>query len=538
MYKVLIVEDEMLVRVGLKNSVDWSKFNMEVIADVANGLAGLSVYQKEKPDFVITDLKMPKMSGMELISKIRENDKRTRILILSCIEEFEMARKAMSYGVTEYILKLTMTNEDMERILGKVKAELDMQTAGLISKSGNTQCDNKDKDGELKDFLFYGLYSNEEFDAYVRKTGLKISQKDLLLAIIEIDNYESMVSQLEDDNGHLIQRTILNVLNELLDKRGVGEAFAESNRRYIIILNLKEKVSENLRYKELYSILESVRSSMKIYFNVETTIGASTIQNSYSSLKNMYVQAVNALEHKFYFGNGVFAYGNIKQASSEIVRHKQAVLTFPAENGIFVQEFIAEYEKRVDSIFESVDKNKDKAQVREAFCEFVCWIAEKMLVLQADIADNIIDACIHIKDSESLEEITGIIGDVFKFARSVYSKRKSFSKEISVALLFIEENYFRDLSLSEIAGHVNLSGGYFSSLFKKELNMSFVEYLNNFRIEKAKELLVNTYLKAYEIAEKVGFGDETYFSRVFKKNTGMSIQEYKKKRLLKRKETS
>ncbi len=222
---------------GLKNSVDWSKFNMEVIADVANGLAGLSVYQKERPDFVITDLKMPKMSGMELISKIRENDKRTRILILSCIEEFEMARKAMSYGVTEYILKLTMTNEDMERILGKVKAELDMQTAGLISKSSNTQCDNKDKEGELKDFLFYGLYSNEEFDAYVRKTGLKISQKDLLLAIIEIDNYESMVSQLKDDNGHLIQRTVLNVLNELLDKRGAGEAFAESNRRYIIILN-------------------------------------------------------------------------------------------------------------------------------------------------------------------------------------------------------------------------------------------------------------------------------------------------------------
>ncbi len=532
MYKVLIVEDEMLVRVGLKNSVDWSKFNMEVIADVANGLAGLSVYQKEKPDFVITDLKMPKMDGMEFISKIRENDKHTRILILSCIEEFEMARKAMSYGVTEYILKLTMTNEDIERILGKVKTELDMQTAELIAKSGNIQCENMAKDGELKDFLFYGLYSNEEFEAYVRKTGLKISQTGLLLAIVEIDNYESIVSQLDDGNGHLIQRTILNVLNELLDRRGIGEAFAESNRRYIIILNLEETVSESIRHTKLYSILESVRSSMKIYFNVETSIGASAIQNNFSSLKEMYIQAVNALEHKFYFGNGLFSYGNLKQTSSEINKYKQVVLAFPFENGIYVREFIAEYEKKVHTIFESVDK--DRVLIREAFCEFVCWIAEKILVLQADTADSIIDACIRIKAGESLEEITGIIGDVFKYARSIYSNRKSFSKEISAALSFIDENYFRDLSLSEIAGHVNLSSGYFSGLFKKELDMSFVEYLNNLRIEKAKELLVNTYLKAYEIAAKVGFGDETYFSRVFKKNTGISIQEYKKKWLLKR----
>lgn len=536
MYKVLIVEDEMLVRVGLKSSVDWAKFNMEVIADTADGLAGLDIYEKEKPDLIITDLKMPKMSGMELISKIREKDKLTRIVILSCIEEFEMARKAMSYGVTEYILKLTMANDDIERILEKVKTELDKQAVELIPKAAAVHYDNADKDGELKDFLFYGLYSNEEFEAYVGRTGLKIYPEALLLAVIEIDNYEKLAIQLEDNKGHLIRRTILNVLNELLDRRGVGEAFSESNSRYIIILNFKGIVSENLRYKELNSILDNIRDSMKIYFNVETSIGTSTIQNSYSSLKNMYIQAANALESKFYFGSGIFIYGNLKHVSSAIYSQKQAVLSFPAENNINNDTFLKEYEKKVDGIFEAITENK--TQVRELFCDFVCWIAEKLYVLHADTADNIIDSCIRIKDSNSFREITDIIGDVFKFIRDVFSERKSFSREISAALLFIETNYSRELSLNEIAKHVNLSNGYFSGLFKKELGISFVEYLNGLRIEKAKELLVNTYLKAYEIAEMVGFGDETYFSRVFKKNTGMSVQEYRKKWVPKRKETS
>lgn len=527
MYKVLIVEDEMLVRVGLKNSVNWEKFNMTVVADAADGLTGLSVYQKEKPDIIITDLKMPKMSGMELISKIRENDKHTRIVILSCIEEFEMARKAMSYGVTEYILKLTMTNDDIERILERVRTELEGQESKHISKTAVENYDNADKDGDLKDFLFYGLYSSGEFKTYVEKTGLKIFQEDLLLAIMEIDHYERLVLQFKDKKGYLIQRTILNVLNEILDNHGTGEAFSESNSRYILILNFKGRVSQSLKNKEIYTLLGNIRDSMKIYFNIETSIGASTIQNNYSSLKNMYVQATNALESKFYFGSGIFLYDNLKNVDSAISGKKSAILAYPKENGINNDGFLQEYEKKVHVVFEAAAE--DKTQVRELFCNFVCWIAEKLHVLHADMADNIIDSCVRIKNSSSFGEITDIVGDIFKFIRGVFSKRKSFSREISEALVYIESAYSRDLSLNEIAKHVNLSSGYFSSLFKKELGLSFVEYLNSLRIEKAKELLVNTHMRSYEIAEKVGFGDETYFSRVFKKNTGISVQEFRKK---------
>ena len=116
MYKVLIVEDEIFVRLGIKMSVEWKKLDMEVIGDAADGKQALEIYEKEHPDIVMTDLKMPIMDGMELIRRIREKDQRTQILILSSLEEFHLVKQAISMDVSDYILKLTMTQEDMESL--------------------------------------------------------------------------------------------------------------------------------------------------------------------------------------------------------------------------------------------------------------------------------------------------------------------------------------------------------------------------------------------------------------------------------------
>lgn len=125
MYRVLIVEDELFVRLGIKMSVEWEALDMEVIADVSNGEQAWEVYVREEPDIILTDLKMPIMDGMELIRRVREKSDRTRIIILSCLEEFALVRESISMDVTDYILKLTMTREDMEKVLDKARTELE-----------------------------------------------------------------------------------------------------------------------------------------------------------------------------------------------------------------------------------------------------------------------------------------------------------------------------------------------------------------------------------------------------------------------------
>jgi len=121
MYRVLIVEDEIIVRLGLKNSIKWADFNMEVVGDAANGEEGWNQYNLKQPDIVLTDIKMPVMDGIELISRIRENDQLTRIIILTCYGEFELAQKAIKFGVSNYILKMSMGLEEIEEVLKKYR---------------------------------------------------------------------------------------------------------------------------------------------------------------------------------------------------------------------------------------------------------------------------------------------------------------------------------------------------------------------------------------------------------------------------------
>ena len=151
MYKVLIVEDEIFVRLGIKMSVEWEKLGMEVAGDAENGKQALEIYEKEHPDIILTDLKMPVLDGMGLIRRIREKDHTTRIVILSCLEEFHLVQQAISMDVSDYILKLTMTQEDMERILHKVKGELDVIKE---RKKYGTEYLEEDRKKYLRDFFY------------------------------------------------------------------------------------------------------------------------------------------------------------------------------------------------------------------------------------------------------------------------------------------------------------------------------------------------------------------------------------------------
>ena len=125
MLRVIIVEDEHFVRIGIKNSVPWEKYGMQVVCDAENGRQALEQYQKWKPDVIITDLKMPVMNGIELMKAVRAEDKRARFIILTCLDEFGMVQEAIRLGASAYILKLTSEQEEIEAALEKVRAELE-----------------------------------------------------------------------------------------------------------------------------------------------------------------------------------------------------------------------------------------------------------------------------------------------------------------------------------------------------------------------------------------------------------------------------
>src|SRR5690606_13059923 len=166
---------------------DWGTFNMEVVADLPNGQAALDYCRDNGPvDLIITDIKMPRMDGMELISTIRKHNKSTKIVILSCLEEFEYIRQAMSLGVSNYILKLTMTEEEITEVLHGVKVDLDAQKGpSLISKDQAGLIPvpipiDLIKEKYMKDFLLNGIYSADEFEKFVIQSNIRLSSSRLV----------------------------------------------------------------------------------------------------------------------------------------------------------------------------------------------------------------------------------------------------------------------------------------------------------------------------------------------------------------------
>ena len=242
-------------------------------------------------------------------------------------------------------------------------------------------------------------------------------------------------------------------------------------------------------------------------------------------MKAMYPEAKKALEQKFIMGSGVFVKADIAHLD-EAISEKLKVLNNMQELTKWLnRDSLKEYHHKIDLLKEMIPMNKEA--VKEYFGQLLHWTS---VYLQAKI-DNSQILVSYISKINRCDTFDNIIIIFRKYITEISEnamKNKIMSKEIDEAVQFIKCNYSSDISLQKVAEHVKLSTAYLSYLFKKELQINFIEYINGVRIDKAQELLMETYLKSYEISEKIGFSDNTYFCKVFKKVTGMSPNEYRK----------
>lgn len=535
MYRVMIVEDEMLVRIGLKNSVEWHKFGMQLAADFPDGQAAWDYYEREKPDVVITDIRMPKMDGMELIANIRKSDKDTRLVVLTCLEEFELARKAMSLGVSSYILKLTMTEEEIAGVLSGIREELDRnegKTLPASAKDTRANPVNMDlvKEKMLKDFLFYNIFTAKEFGQFAERNGLRLSPVRLVVCVMEVDRYARLRDKFHDEHGHLIKMTLLNLLGEITASYKRGEAFHLEETRYALILHFGDMVSEQAIVQETHAILSRIQEVNQTYFNSSVSFGISGIRSGYESLPKLYSEAQKALERKFIAGPGQQHKGDQPPDATEVKVKLEAIRKLQVIRELLPLHKRKEYDSYLDD-FEN-DCLGEKKTLETMLFRFVQWVSanleddsvsEKSRLLQItrdlEECDNFPDMLDHVK------------AYIIKTAEQVRD-RLQLSGEITKAIQYIKQHYTENMNLQTVADHVGLSISYLSNLFKKELQVSFIDYLNRYRIERAKELLTESNMKSYDIAVEVGFSPEyTYFSKVFKKVTGLNPNEYRRQAL-------
>lgn len=522
MYKLIIVDDEEEVRRGIINNIDWAKYDFEVINEAENGQEALDLIDEVIPDVLITDICMPLMDGLELTTLINKNYPTIKVVVITGFEDFSFAQKAIKYGVTDYILKPILPN-DIYELIKKLKNSLDkeIQDKEDIIKLQKHYTDSLPI---LKDsFLTSLILGNPDRTTIMERTELfklRITGKLFTSAVINITGIDE-----------LKKFSILTIVKEILERHNVGEAFSYDNM--IVILLAINNNNHNIVRNKLFSLLSELRQTVEKFLKVTITLGLGSIQDSENKFKESYRSALSALEYRLILGENKIIFVEDLEPSIKNFFHfdeeKEEKLISSIKFGD-----VKEVSNSVEAMFENLQK--DNISIKEYqvfFMEILSSLLKLARLFQIDssniLPDNT-DMYVELSKFKTILQVKEwLVSFCINLMKNISLQRANKSQIIfEKASDYILTNYSNhELSVQKLADYLYISPSYLNLLFKKESGTTFLKYLINIRLTKAKDLLKSSPLSISAVAEKVGYPDVSYFSYFFKKNIGKSPREFK-----------
>lgn len=538
MFKVLIIDDEPIIRKGLRNIINWKNFGCEVCGEAADGQEGVELIRRLLPDIIITDIKMPETDGLTMLREIKGTVPDSKIIILTGYRDFDYVHEALKIGAFDFLLKPSKI-EELTSVIARAVKELkfkkerseEFEKLSLLFKQNISVLREK--------FLYdviYEINTNED-DIQQKLELFNMRSGKFHMLIVQNDSEESEGNQISQYERHLYQFGIINTFNEVFAAEFDVIAVTLNNIGIAFILTILDK-SDNVPelIDKKCSYFQDIICNC---FGFTVTIAVSSEGNKMTQLPEKFKECREALEHKFYMGN------------NSIILHNDI-------NTFFKYDDHSMLEKLQKALIEGV-KSGNEQSVRDRLQDIYSYVksidpAKKDFV--KNFYWNIISSLNSIRDSlvsgygdKKLEygELNGLYGLIEKCsnteelntlldesARSIASKVNSYNNKsikliLRKAVEYLQEHYNEQVTLNEVAEHTFVSTYYISRMFKKEMGKNFVDYLNEIRIEKAKEMLRDVRFKTYEVAEQVGIPDAHYFSKLFKKYVGVTPTEFREK---------
>lgn len=533
MFKVLIVDDESVIRKGLKNIIDWKSLGCEVCGEAGDGIEGIRMIRELRPHIVITDINMPEIDGLTMIKDTKQLLPGSKIIILTGYRDFEYIQEAIRLGAFDYILKPSKI-EDLTAIVNKATAEL-QQGCLLEEELTRLKKHFESKIPVLRQKLLYDIMfrintRKEEILEELKLYDFSIGDFTIMAVETDDDGQESGKSQYE---RHLYRFGIINTFEEMLGADFKTADVPINSRTTVFIIQQKEAGEGDISgrlYKDAVSLQELVRNC----FNFTVTISISTMGSGPFQLADKAREALEALDYKFYMGkNTIILYEDLKSfyksTDFSVLEHYEKVLVQKVRsgNGESVSQVLKDILKCVNEC------KLDKESIRKFYWNAINMIYTLPAAMKLDeegrLNRGITEIFGILEQCESVMELNGILEELaVNMANRINSfNRKTINSTLQKAMDYINRNYSEPITLNEVAEHTYVSIYYLSRMFTKELGKNYVDYLNEVRIEKAKEYLRDSGYKTYEIAELVGIKDAHYFSKLFKKYTGVTPSEYK-----------
>lgn len=534
MYKVLLVDDEVLIREAIRQNIHWEEMGFELIASCENGKQAMEVIERTTPDLVLTDIYMPYVDGIELARYIHEHCPDTRTVIISGYDEFEYAKQAVRYQVMEYILK-PVTLSELTEVLVKARNSLDEQSAkneALKKLKGAYRSNKPFLRGRFLNSLLRGDESPEDLEGKMRELEVSLPGSVFNTAIVEGDDLSPFVKRYPGVRDELALFSIYNITQELVEQKGLGVVFQNMDAKTVVIFcgNTKKEVEENTE-----KALEAVRNTIRELLLIETSAGVGESVEQPAKLYQSFEKARAALELKWLLG------GNQVLRSGMLNARRSTAVDVPHWADRVLQAVKAGRQEEIERTIRDFAQEIRESRINRN--RAIIYMQNLLLTVMnaADLAEDQENQILK-EEKELLNRLytyehlrdmaTDIISICGSMSRLLNEQRDSYGKKQALkALEYIEQNYMNsDVSLNSVCSYLAMSTSYFSTLFKTHTGETFIEALTKKRMEKARSLLENTSKRAYEVAEEVGFSDPHYFSVSFKKATGKTPTEYAKER--------
>lgn len=527
-WRVLIVEDEFRIGLLIKKLIKWDEIGLECIGLADNGETALNIIENEDPDIVITDIRMPKVNGLELISTAKQKNGNIRFIIITGYKEFEYAHKALQYGVNDYLLK-PVNEEEINKVLRKIHNELShkrkeeehlIKTVAaskhiIKSKFLNNIIEQNDSHflAEMKN-SYDLMFNGDVYRGFVIKLDYwdyeKHDKRQDLLTV------EKIITLVERDLKSCVKEQLLCEKENLYIYCLINYDFSKSKETKNIINNILSEIQAYLLNFELY----------------EATIGIGSEVTEFAKIGSSIQEAYRAVQNRIKAGTGRLIYAH----------------TLQLDNQVEVEEYLRKYKERYLMSIELYSRESFEQCVSQIFydirslndIDYSCcyYIAKDLIDLFFDniglksnegaaLKQFLLNAYQHCYTIKRLTDllIRYLGGYIDTCLRQLKTET---TKPIRIAKQYINEHYNEKIVLEDIADMVGLNPVYFSVLFKKETGLNFSEYLVNYRMDIAKNLLRSTNDTIAAIADSVGYKDTRYFSQLFTRIVGIKPALYRK----------
>jgi len=496
--KVLIVDDEMLIRQGIINYIDWKQAGFQIVGEASNGKEAMQMIEEFSPHIVITDIVMPIMDGIDLVREGKKTFPEIEIIVLSSFENFDYVRSTFQNGVADYILKPQLNGPELLRILNKVVSRIPY-LHDTASKEKPTRSTEKilesmilGYDFSLEETAFSHIFTNSQF-ALVNVYGKNMNPNTL---------------------KNVLKRSVLDEIPVF----SIGSSDLETT----FLLNFSPHQLASIK-ETIHQASQTSNTTWMLYHPFEVI---NDLKKEYDEGRLKMQKYLFYLPDKRFFAYDTLPEENKKQTNFDL---NHFIEMFKSR---LFQVAITYLENHVGYL--AGRYNNDSFEFKSFLGNVVFNIIVLLDAMKYDttyLEENKYSYFSGINEASHINEALGYFNEFMENVRDIIllgDKANDQSNNLDKILVYIEQHYTQPLRLSEIANHFHFNASYLSSYFSTHHKEGFSEYLNRVRIKKSMELLGNSTVSISNISGMVGYSEHSYFCKVFKRITGMSPGSYRK----------